>query len=167
MSNSYKVNKRHSNLSGNMKKKIFIGIVLSMVFVYVGVLFIQPPILKGNSENWSVVYKPRKGDEADTEKYPWTGVIKWRKTGKVKLLKIEQIDGTKKYPLFDKEILAVEAGNFNGKKLIDNETYYNPPKRKDLPDGTIFKITWEKDGEKKTELVDLKWKRRLFVKPLI
>lgn len=33
---------------------------------------------QGSSENWSAVYKPRKGDEADTEKYPWIGTIKWK-----------------------------------------------------------------------------------------
>ncbi|MBC2389481.1 hypothetical protein [Listeria booriae] len=82
-------------------------------------------------------------------------------------MKIEQIEGEKTYPLFDREILAVEAGNFNGKKLVDNETYYNPPRKKDLKDGTTFKITWEKDGEVASELLDLKWKRRMFVKPLI
>ncbi|MBC1887133.1 hypothetical protein HCA63_02085 [Listeria booriae] len=148
-------------------KKICIGIVLSLILVYAGISFSQPPILKGSSENWSAVYKPRKGDEADTEKYPWIGTIKWKKSGKVKLLKIEQIEGEKTYPLFDREILAVEAGNFNGKKLMDNETYYNPPRKKDLKDGITFKITWEKDGEVASELLDLKWKRRMFVKPLI
>ncbi|MBC1890975.1 hypothetical protein [Listeria booriae] len=148
-------------------KKICIGIVLSLILVYAGISFSQPPILKGSSENWSAVYKPRKGDEADTEKYPWMGTIKWKKSGKVKLLKIEQIEGEKTYPLFDREILAVEAGNFNGKKLVDNETYYNPPRKKDLEGGTTFKITWEKDGEVASELLDLKWKRRMFVKPLI
>ncbi|MBC2315326.1 hypothetical protein HCC18_00585 [Listeria booriae] len=148
-------------------KKICIGIVVSLILVYVGISFSQPPILKGSSENWSAVYKPRKGDEADTEKYPWIGTIKWKKSGKVKLLKMEQIEGEKTYPLFDREILAVEAGNFNGKKLMDNETYYNPPRKKDLKDVTTFKITWEKDGEVASELLDLKWKRRMFVKPLI
>ncbi|MBC2077977.1 hypothetical protein HCA99_01955 [Listeria booriae] len=148
-------------------KKICIGIVLSLILVYAGISFSQPPILKGSSENWSAVYKPRKGDEEDTEKYPWMGTIKWKKSGKVKLLKIEQIEGEKTYPLFDREILAIEAGNFNGKKLMDNETYYNPPRKEDLKDGITFKITWEKDGEVASELLDLKWKRRMFVKPLI
>ncbi|AQY50641.1 hypothetical protein PWEIH_15353 [Listeria weihenstephanensis FSL R9-0317] len=149
-----------------MKKKICTGIALSVILIYVGISLNQPPILKGSSENWSIVYKPRKGDEADTEKYPWRGVIKWRNMNDVKLLKVEQKDGKEAYPLFDKEMLAVETGNFNGKKLIDNETFYNPPKKEVLGDSTTFKITWEKDGTMKSELVDLYWKKRYFVKPL-
>ncbi|MBA3924815.1 hypothetical protein [Listeria rustica] len=147
-------------------KKICIGIVLGVILIYVGISLNQPQILKGSSENWSVLYKPRKGDEADTEKYPWMGVIKWRNMNDVKMLKVEQMDGKEAYPLFDKEMLAVETGNFNGKKLIDNETFYNPPKKEDLGDSTTFKITWEKDNTMKSELVVLRWEKRYFVKPL-
>ncbi|STY44189.1 Uncharacterised protein [Listeria grayi] len=38
----------------------------------------QPKIIVGSSENWKAVYKPRKGDGADSIAYPWSGKIKWR-----------------------------------------------------------------------------------------
>ncbi|WP_167629177.1 hypothetical protein [Listeria valentina] len=150
-----------------MKKRyLFVSIAILIVGGFMIFSYFQPPIIEGQSSNWKIKYEPRKGDEADSEKFPWTGTIKWKKPGEIKLIKLEQIVGEKTYPLFDGDMLKKGEGNFDGKTLTDSETYYNPPRKTELKQSTYYKIIWVKDGKKISEKIKLQWKKRFFVKPL-
>lgn len=124
----------------------------------------QPAIIVGESDNWKVVYKPRKGTEADSIAYPWTGKIKWRHMFSEP--QIESVDlwiDNKYVNDLDKDAAKKGNGNFNGRVIKDSETFY------DGPDNSIkgMRITWLENGKKHTESFKFKRKKRLFVIPLL
>lgn len=124
----------------------------------------QPAIIVGESDHWKAVYKPRKGmDGVDTERYPWSGKIKWRHFFSEP--QIESVDlwiNNKYVNELDRDATKKGNGNFNGKVIEDPETFYNGPENS--IEG--MRITWKENGKKQTESFKFKREKRLFVLPL-
>lgn len=107
-------------------KKCLLGCFLLLLAWLIFSAF-QPAIIIGESDNWKVVYKPRKGmDGVDTERYPWNGKIKWRHSFSEP--QIESVDlwiDNKYVNELDRDAAKKGNGNFNGKVIEDPETFYN------------------------------------------
>lgn len=102
-------------------------------------------------------------DSVDTERYPWSGKIKWRHSFSEP--QIESVDlwiDNKYVNELDRDATKKGNGNFNGKVIEDPETFYNGP------DNSIegMRITWKENGKKQTESFKFKREKRLFVLPL-
>lgn len=145
-----------------MKKCLLVCFLLLLAWLIFSAF--QPAIIVGESDHWKVVYKPRKGTEADSIAYPWTGKIKWRHMFSEP--QIESVDlwiDNKYVNDLDKDAAKKGNGNFNGRVIKDSETFY------DGPDNSIkgMRITWQENGEKHTESFKFKRKKRLLVIPLL
>lgn len=102
-------------------------------------------------------------DGVDTERYPWSGKIKWRHSFSEP--QIESVDlwiDNKYVNELDRDAAKKGNGNFNGKVIEGPETFYNGP------DNRIegMRITWKENGKKQTESFKFKREKRLFVLPL-
>lgn len=147
-----------------MKNK-YVLILISIVLIISWMVYSvnQPKIIVGSSKNWKVVYKPRKGDEADSISYPWAGKIKWRHLfTQSDLQSIDLLIENRYVNMLDKDSSKKGNGNFNGRVVKDIVTFY------DGPDKTKkgMRITWKKDGKKHTETFKFERRKRLFVFPL-
>ncbi|MBC2315325.1 hypothetical protein HCC18_00580 [Listeria booriae] len=147
-----------------MKKRYYVLIFCMIIMVsWVFFSLSQPAIIVGKSDDWKVVYKPRKGGVTDSEEYPWEGKITWRHImGEPKILSVDLLIDGKYINDLDADAAKKGNGNFDGKVLDDPETFYNGP------DKTIqgMRIVWEKNDIKHTDKILFERKKRLFVKPL-
>lgn len=140
-------------------------LIIVIIFIAAWLIFsyTQPAIIIGESKHWKAVYKPRKGDEADSIAYPWTGKIKWQdKSTEPHIQAVDSLVDNVYVNELDKDSAKKGNGNFNGRVISDPETFY------DGPDKSIqgMRITWKIDGKKHTETFKFKRKKRWFVLPL-
>ncbi|MBC1357077.1 hypothetical protein [Listeria booriae] len=148
-----------------MMRKYILLIGALLLGSWITFSLLQPATVYSKGEYWKVVYKPRGGGVTDSVGHPWSGYIKWRGLMEPKVLQVDLVMDGELVNLFEeRDLKKNKDANFDGRTIYDSMTFYDGP---ELGSVQAIKITWEKDGEVVSELLYLKWKRRMFVKPLI